>query len=59
MALRWSAALIVAGILLFSGSLYALALTGQRGFGAVAPFGGAAFLLGWALLAWGAWRAGR
>ncbi|MBI4607368.1 MAG: DUF423 domain-containing protein, partial [Planctomycetes bacterium] len=40
-----------AGIGLFSGSLYALALTGSRDWGRVAPFGGAAFLLGWGLLA--------
>lgn len=41
----------VAGIVLFSGSLYALALTGVRGLGAVTPFGGLLFLLGWAALA--------
>lgn len=35
------------GTLIFSGSLYALALTGQRYWGAVTPFGGLAFLLGW------------
>ena len=40
-----------AGIVLFSGSLYALALTGARGLGAVTPFGGLLFLLGWAVLA--------
>jgi uncharacterized membrane protein YgdD (TMEM256/DUF423 family) len=39
------------GILLFSGSLYALAVTGLSGFGAVTPLGGLAFLLGWACLA--------
>jgi uncharacterized membrane protein YgdD (TMEM256/DUF423 family) len=38
------------GIVLFSGSLYTLALTGITTFGAVTPFGGLAFLLGWALL---------
>ena len=43
--------LFVAGILLFSGSLYALALTGVRGLGAVTPFGGVAFLAGWAAVA--------
>ena len=48
--------LLVAGMLLFSGSLYALALTGVRGFGAVTPFGGVAFLGAWACLAWAAWR---
>jgi uncharacterized membrane protein YgdD (TMEM256/DUF423 family) len=44
-------ALLLAGILLFSGSLYVLALTGVRTFGAVTPFGGLAFILAWALLA--------
>jgi uncharacterized membrane protein YgdD (TMEM256/DUF423 family) len=47
----------VVGILVFSGSLYVLVLTGQRWLGAVTPLGGLAFLLGWALLAWSAWRA--
>ena len=42
--------LFVAGIVLFSGSLYALALTGRRMWGAVTPFGGACLLLGWAML---------
>lgn len=40
------------GILLFSGSLYALVWLDQRWLGAVTPFGGVAFLIGWALLAW-------
>ena len=44
--------LFVAGIVLFSGSLYALALSGVRGLGAVTPVGGVAFLAGWAVLAW-------
>jgi uncharacterized membrane protein YgdD (TMEM256/DUF423 family) len=48
--------LFLAGTLLFSGSLYALALSGVRWLGAVTPFGGAAFILGWALLAVGVWR---
>jgi uncharacterized membrane protein YgdD (TMEM256/DUF423 family) len=47
--------LFVAGTVLFSGSLYALSLTGQRWLGAVTPLGGAAFLAGWAALAWAAW----
>jgi uncharacterized membrane protein YgdD (TMEM256/DUF423 family) len=46
--------LFAAGIVLFSGSLYALALTGVRAFGAVTPLGGALFLAGWALLAFSA-----
>jgi uncharacterized membrane protein YgdD (TMEM256/DUF423 family) len=41
----------VAGIVVFSGSLYALTLTGTRWLGAVTPIGGVAFLMGWALLA--------
>jgi uncharacterized membrane protein YgdD (TMEM256/DUF423 family) len=45
-----------AGIVLFSGSLYALALTGVKGLGAVAPLGGLAFLAGWLWLGWTAWR---
>jgi uncharacterized membrane protein YgdD (TMEM256/DUF423 family) len=44
----WS---FTAGILLFSGSLYALAFTGTGILGAITPFGGILFLLGWALLA--------
>jgi uncharacterized membrane protein YgdD (TMEM256/DUF423 family) len=43
---------MLAGIVLFSGSLYALALSGVRGLGAVTPFGGVAFLAAWILLAW-------
>jgi uncharacterized membrane protein YgdD (TMEM256/DUF423 family) len=43
-----------AGIVLFCGSLYALALSGQRFLGAITPLGGLLFLLGWAALAWAA-----
>lgn len=46
----------VAGVVLFSGSLYALAFTGIRGLGAVTPVGGVAFLVGWAALAVAALR---
>jgi uncharacterized membrane protein YgdD (TMEM256/DUF423 family) len=49
--------LFQAGVVLFSGSLYALALTGIKGLGAVTPLGGLAFLAGWLWLAWTAWRA--
>lgn len=42
--------LFAGGIVLFSGSLYALAVTGRRAWGAVTPFGGACLLLGWAML---------
>jgi uncharacterized membrane protein YgdD (TMEM256/DUF423 family) len=48
--------LFVAGTLLFSGSLYALSLSGEKWLGAVAPAGGLAFLAGWLCLAWGAWK---
>ncbi len=44
------------GIVIFSGSLYALALTGVKGLGAITPLGGLALLVGWAWLAWTAWR---
>lgn len=48
--------LFVAGIVLFSGSLYLMTLTGARWLGAITPLGGLAFLVGWTLLAWGASR---
>lgn len=61
---QWEAATVgaagwsfVIGIVVFSGSLYVLVLTGHRWLGAVTPIGGAAFLLGWGLLAWAALRA--
>lgn len=49
---------IAIGIVLFSGSLYVLALSGARWWGAVTPFGGGAFLTGWAALAVAGWRIG-
>lgn len=49
-ALRLSGWSFVAGMLLFSGSLYALALSGVRSLGAITPFGGVAFLVGWLAL---------
>jgi uncharacterized membrane protein YgdD (TMEM256/DUF423 family) len=48
--------LFVAGILIFSGSLYVLALTGIRWLGAITPIGGVAFIAGWICLALAAWR---
>jgi uncharacterized membrane protein YgdD (TMEM256/DUF423 family) len=47
------------GTLLFSGSLYALALSGVRVLGAITPFGGLLFLLGWLSLAWAAFSTQR
>lgn len=61
---QWQAATVsvagwafVVGIVIFSGSLYALVLSGQRWLGAITPIGGVAFILGWGLLAWTAMRA--
>jgi uncharacterized membrane protein YgdD (TMEM256/DUF423 family) len=61
---RWGGGLVaasgwlfVAGTVVFSGSLYLLALTGQRMFGAVTPIGGVAFLGGWLVLLIGVLRA--
>lgn len=54
--LRLAAWLFVAGIALFSGSLYVLALSGVRWLGAITPLGGTAFLAGWLLLAYAAWH---
>ena len=51
-----AASFFLTGILLFSGSLYLLALTGSRGFAFVTPFGGLCFLIGWGALALAATR---
>lgn len=48
---------LFAGMLVFSGSLYVLVLTGQRWLGAVTPLGGTALIVGWGLLVWGLWKA--
>ena len=53
---RVSGWLFVAGTLLFSGSLYVLALTGVTWWGAVTPVGGVLLIAGWAALALGVWR---
>ena len=64
LSLRWqtriltiSAYLFTLGILLFSGSLYILALSGIGIFGAIAPIGGISLMVGWATLAYAAFRA--
>jgi len=44
--------LLAAGILIFSGSLYVLAVTGIDRLGAITPIGGVAFIVGWLMLAW-------
>jgi uncharacterized membrane protein YgdD (TMEM256/DUF423 family) len=48
----WICALLAAGIVLFSGSLYVLAVTRIPALGAITPFGGLAFIAGWLMLAW-------
>jgi len=55
-ALRIASLAFCAGILLFCGSLYLLALDAPRGFGAVTPLGGVALIAGWLALALHAWR---
>lgn len=55
--LRVAGAALATGIALFSGSLYLLALGAPRGIGAITPFGGLAFIAGWAALALAALRA--
>src|SRR5258706_7505591 len=59
-ATRWPSTAVIAsgwcffvGTVVFSGSLYLLALTGTRWMGAITPFGGLFFIAGWLLLAWG------
>jgi uncharacterized membrane protein YgdD (TMEM256/DUF423 family) len=54
--LAWAGWLMLAGILLFSGSLYLLSVTGIRWLGAITPFGGLAFIIAWALLVIALWR---
>lgn len=48
--------LFILGIAIFSGSLYALSLTGVKSLGAIAPLGGAALMAGWGALAFAAWN---
>ena len=56
-SVRWAAVLVIAGIVLFSGSLYALTFGAPRPFGIVTPIGGVALIAGWICFAVGAWRA--
>jgi uncharacterized membrane protein YgdD (TMEM256/DUF423 family) len=55
-AVRWAAVLVLVGVVLFSGSLYALTFGASRAFGIVTPFGGLAFILGWLCFTWGVFR---
>jgi uncharacterized membrane protein YgdD (TMEM256/DUF423 family) len=54
--LKRSGLLLTLGILLFSGSLYVLALTGIKVIGAITPIGGVSFVLGWIFLAVAVWK---
>lgn len=54
--IKWSGWLMLAGILLFSGSLYILSLTNIRWLGAITPLGGMAFILAWLSLAIGIFK---
>ncbi|MCR8934246.1 MULTISPECIES: DUF423 domain-containing protein [unclassified Pseudomonas] len=54
--ITWAGVSFAVGILLFSGSLYLLTLTGISKLGIITPFGGLAFLIGWVCLGLAAWR---
>lgn len=54
--LRWSALFITIGIILFSGSLYVLTLSGIKAIGAITPIGGLSFVAGWIFLAVAIWK---
>ena len=51
-AAQWVCGLLLAGIVIFSGSLYVLAVSGNRMLGAITPVGGVSFIAAWLLLAW-------
>ncbi len=53
---RWACVAFAGGILLFSGSLYTMTLSGLRWLGAITPLGGLLLLAGWVLLGWAALR---
>lgn len=55
-SLHKPAIVLLVGTLIFSGSLYALVLSGIRGLGAVTPLGGVALIIGWVWLAWQLWQ---
>jgi len=54
-ATSWVCGLLLAGIVLFSGSLYLLAVTGNRALGAITPIGGVCFIAAWVMLAYFLW----
>ncbi len=56
LSLKWPFILFLAGIILFSGSLYLLAVTGLKVLGAITPLGGLSFIAGWILLFFTIWK---
>jgi uncharacterized membrane protein YgdD (TMEM256/DUF423 family) len=54
--LKWSAIFLSVGIILFSGSLYALAISGIKGLGVITPLGGLSFIAGWVMLFIAVWK---
>lgn len=54
--LQWSGWLMLAGIIIFSGSLYILSISGIRWMGAITPIGGLCFIVAWVLLALASWQ---
>lgn len=54
--INWAAIFITLGIVLFSGSLYVLAITGIKWLGAITPLGGVSFIVGWVLLLIAVWK---
>ncbi|KAF4325387.1 hypothetical protein G195_000908 [Phytophthora kernoviae 00238/432] len=57
--LKWAARLLFIGIIVFSGSLYVLSISGIKILGAITPIGGVAFIVGWLLLAMDVWQRGK
>ena len=57
-ALLWACGLFIAGVVLFSGSIYGLTLTGARWLGPVTPLGGLCLIAGWGMLFYGVLRSG-
>lgn len=53
---KWPAILLFAGIVLFSGSLYTMALSGIKALGAITPIGGLSFIAGWLFLLFNVWK---
>ncbi|UPK45798.1 DUF423 domain-containing protein [Paenibacillus pabuli] len=57
--LKWAARLLFTGIIIFSGSLYVLSISGIKMLGAITPIGGVAFIVGWLLFAMDVWERGK